>query len=172
MTRRFRPASAQMPDGHVVEQLEAAFLHAPTGVALVAADGRFVRVNPALARLLGRSEGELHQLRWQDLMRDLPAVEAAAGGALCRASALDDEFRTRRADGAELLHQPDLLTYFQERLQGMPEFNSKLLQEIQAALGEVRPLIDVGDTPITPQAVKRINEITTRVDEAIVTKTQ
>ena len=28
-------------------------------------------------------------------------------------------------DGAELLNQPELLTYFQERLAGMPEFNSQ-----------------------------------------------
>ena len=46
------------------------------------------------------------------------------------------------ADGAELLHQPDLLAYFQERLQAMPEYNMKLLQDIQSALVEVRPLID------------------------------
>src|SRR6187401_2080181 len=65
-------------------------------------------------------------------------------------------------DGAELLHQPDLLVYFQERLQAMPEFNLKLLQDIQAALGEVRPLIDTGDTPISAASVKRINEITSR----------
>ena len=75
-------------------------------------------------------------------------------------------------DGAELLHQPDLLTYFEDRLRAMPEFNLKLLQEIQAALGEVRPLIDVGDARISPQSVKRINEITTRIDAAIVTKGQ
>ncbi|MFN2477145.1 MAG: hypothetical protein ABR526_12500 [Chthoniobacterales bacterium] len=76
------------------------------------------------------------------------------------------------ADGAELLHQPDLLTYFQERLQGMPEFNLKLLQDIQSALGEVRPLIDTGEAPISADSVKRINEITTRIDDAIVTKAQ
>ena len=75
-------------------------------------------------------------------------------------------------DGAELLHQPDLLVYFQERLQAMPEFNLKLLQDIQSALHEVHPLIDVGGAPITPEAVKRINEITTRIDDQIVTKTQ
>lgn len=74
------------------------------------------------------------------------------------------------SDGAELLHQPDLLTYFQDRLQAMPEFNLRLLQDIQAALGEVRPLIDVGDVPISAESVKRINEITARLDEAIVTK--
>lgn len=73
-------------------------------------------------------------------------------------------------DGAELLHQPDLLTYFEDRLRAMPEFNLKLLQEIQTALGEVRPLIDVGEARISPQAVKRIHEITTRLDAAIVKK--
>jgi hypothetical protein len=75
-------------------------------------------------------------------------------------------------DGAELLHQPDLLTYFEDRLRAMPEFNSQLLQDIQAALVEVRPLIDVGDTHISAASVKRINEITSRLDDAIVTKTQ
>lgn len=73
-------------------------------------------------------------------------------------------------DGAELLHQPDLLSYFEDRLRSMPEFNLKLLQEIQSALGEVRPLIDVGDARISAASVKRINEITSRLDEAIVTK--
>src|SRR5205809_4869774 len=43
-------------------------------------------------------------------------------------------------DGAELLHQPDLLAYFESRLQAMPEFNLKLLQDIHGALIEVRPL--------------------------------
>ena len=76
------------------------------------------------------------------------------------------------ADGAELLHQPDLLVYFQGRLQGMPEFNMKLLQDIRTALDDVRPLIDVGDASISAESVKKINEITTRLDEAIYTKSQ
>ena len=74
------------------------------------------------------------------------------------------------AEGAELLHQPDLLAYFQARLQGMPEFNLKLIQDIQAALVEVRPLIDASDAHIPAESVKRINQITTRLDDAIVTK--
>ena len=73
-------------------------------------------------------------------------------------------------DGADLLHQPDLLTYFEGRLQAMPEFNLKLLQEIQGALTEVRPLIDVGDAHITPASVKKVNEITTRLGDAITKK--
>ena len=74
-------------------------------------------------------------------------------------------------DGAELLHQPDLLIYFEQRLAGMPEFKMKLLDDIQSALGEVRPLIEVGDNGITPASVKKINEITTRLDDQIVKKT-
>ena len=72
--------------------------------------------------------------------------------------------------GAELLHQPDLLVYFQQRLQAMPEFNMQLLQDIHVALVKVKPLIDVGDRRISPESVKKINEITTRLDYAIVTK--
>ena len=72
-------------------------------------------------------------------------------------------------DGAELLHQPDLLNYFDDRLGAMPEINLKLLQDIRGALGEVRPLIEV-ETPISAESVKRINDITTRLDEAIVKK--
>lgn len=74
------------------------------------------------------------------------------------------------AEGAELLHQPDLLGYFQDRLQAMPQFNSRLLQDIRSALVEVKPLIDVGDASISAESVKRINEITSRLDAAIVSK--
>jgi hypothetical protein len=70
-------------------------------------------------------------------------------------------------EGAELLHQPDLLSYFESRLQSMPEFNLKLLQDIQGALVEVRPLINVGEANIPPASVKKINEITTRLGDAI-----
>jgi hypothetical protein len=74
-------------------------------------------------------------------------------------------------EGSELLHQPDLLNYFETRLQAMPEFNLKLLQDIHTALLEVRPLIDVGDAHIPPASVKKINDITTRLGDAITKKT-
>ncbi len=73
-------------------------------------------------------------------------------------------------DGAELLRQPDLLSYFHTRLQGMPEYNMKLLTDIQDALVQVKPMIDVGQGKISPDSVKRINEITTRLDGEIVTR--
>src|SRR5438067_11617944 len=73
-------------------------------------------------------------------------------------------------EGAELLHQPDLLRYFGDRLTGMPEYNVPVVQSIKQALVEVRPLIDTGGRPITPAAVKTINAITTRLDGEIVTR--
>ena len=73
-------------------------------------------------------------------------------------------------EGAELLHQPDLLIYFQNKLQSMPEYNLRLLQDIHAALLEVKPLIDVGDAHIPAASVKKINEITTRLGDAITKK--
>ena len=74
------------------------------------------------------------------------------------------------ADGAELLHQPDLLSYFQTRLQAMPEFNVPIIREIENALGQVKPLIDVGNARIPPASVKKINEITTRLGGGITTR--
>jgi hypothetical protein len=74
------------------------------------------------------------------------------------------------AEGAELLHQPDLLVYFQTRLAAMPEFNLPIVREIRDALVQVKPLIDVGNARISPESVKKINEITTRLDYGIVTR--
>ena len=72
------------------------------------------------------------------------------------------------SDGAELLHQPDLLVHFQTQLQGMPEFNLPIIRDIQGALGEVRPLVDA--PKISPESVRKINDITTRLDNGIVTR--
>jgi len=73
-------------------------------------------------------------------------------------------------EGAELLHQPDLLKYFGDRLTAMPEYSVPVVESIKRALVEVRPLIDSGSKPISPEAVKKINEITTRLDGEIVTR--
>jgi hypothetical protein len=70
------------------------------------------------------------------------------------------------ADGADLLNQPDLLKYFQERLAGMPPRlrNNQLVSRVQKSLNEISPLIN---GKITPAAVKRIHEITSDVVKAI-----
>ena len=73
-------------------------------------------------------------------------------------------------DGAELLHQPDLLTCFQTRLQAMSDFNVPIIHQIQDALVEVKPLIDVANTRIPAESVKKVNEITTRLGNDIIKK--
>jgi hypothetical protein len=74
-------------------------------------------------------------------------------------------------DGAELLHQPDLLVHFQTQLQGMPEFNLPIIHDIQTGLGQVKPLVDVtGPAHISADSVRKINDITTKLDNGIVTK--
>jgi PAS domain S-box-containing protein len=101
MTRRFTP-TATPPEA--AEQLEAVFTHAPSGVALVSTDGAFVRTNPALERMLGRTGAELKRLRWQDLVRpeDLEAGREAADRAR-RGQPFDEVFRVRHAQGHELI---------------------------------------------------------------------
>jgi len=73
-------------------------------------------------------------------------------------------------EGAELLHQPDLLKYFSARLAAMPEYNVPVVESIKHALVEVRPLVDTESKPISPDAVKKINDITTRLDSEVVTR--
>src|SRR6188472_4539224 len=73
-------------------------------------------------------------------------------------------------DGAELLHQPDLLTYFQTRLQAMSEFNLPIVHQIQDALVEVKPLINIGNARISAESVKKVSEITTRLGNDIIKK--
>jgi len=69
-------------------------------------------------------------------------------------------------DEADLLNQPDLLRYFQERLAEMPPRlrNNQLVARIQKSLEEIAPLVH---QKITPASVKRINEITAEVVKAI-----
>jgi PAS domain S-box-containing protein len=61
--------------------LAAAFEHAPIGLAVVAPDGQFVRVNRALAGMLGYSPEELLGVTWHDLVNpsDAPVSMEIAG---------------------------------------------------------------------------------------------
>jgi PAS domain S-box-containing protein len=74
--------------------------HAPTGLALVAPDGRWLRVNPALCALLGYSEEELIARPFQDLMypadRDAALYERLLAGDL---ATYQREERYVRKDG-------------------------------------------------------------------------
>src|SRR5438067_4081113 len=74
------------------------------------------------------------------------------------------------AQGAELLHQPDLLEYFGQKLDAMPEYRLPVIESIKGASVQVRPLITTDARPISSDAVKKINLITTRLDGEIVTR--
>jgi hypothetical protein len=52
----------------------------------------------------------------------------------------------------------------------MPEFDLPIIRQIEDALVEVKPLIDVGTAHIPAESVKKVNEITTRLGNGIVTK--
>ena len=54
-------------DEQATSSLEAAFDHAPLGMALFNTDGEYVRVNAALCALLGRADDELLGMRDQEL---------------------------------------------------------------------------------------------------------
>ena len=52
----------------------------------------------------------------------------------------------------------------------MPEFKLPIIRQIEDALIEVKPLIDVGSGRIPAESVKKVNEITTRLGHGIVTR--
>jgi hypothetical protein len=60
--------------------------------------------------------------------------------------------------------------YFQTRLQAMSEFNFPIVHQIQDALVEVKPLINIGNACISAELVKKVNEITTRLGNEIIKK--
>jgi hypothetical protein len=64
-------------------------------------------------------------------------------------------------DGAELLHQPAILDYFQRRIDGLnPRLKeSQAVKQIATALPDLRPLIEPAGS-ITPQKVEKIHAIT------------
>jgi len=68
------------------------------------------------------------------------------------------------ADGAELLFQPDLLTYFTEKLDGLKSTRlgkDPLVAQTRKTLAAIRPLIGKEDgSKISQGAVERINKLT------------
>lgn len=72
-------------------------------------------------------------------------------------------------DGAELLHQPALLDYFQNRLTGLDPRLKKngLVSTIQKQMLEIKPLIGENGEVITLKSVQKINGITSRLVKAI-----
>jgi hypothetical protein len=76
-----------------------------------------------------------------------------------------------KQDGADLLHQPALIDYFDHRIEEMkPASKSKpVVGEVRKALGEIRPLMGSGG-PISEKTVKQVGDIAEHVVKRIQTK--
>lgn len=79
-----KEAESQMRESE--ERFRGAFENAPIGMAMVSLEGRWMRVNHAICRLVGRSEEELLASTFQDITHpddlnaDLDQVRALIGG--------------------------------------------------------------------------------------------
>ena len=76
-------------------------------------------------------------------------------------------------DGAELLHQPILLDYFEKRLSDMPLKikRHRLIGEVQRGVLEIRPLVGIEDgTQISEKSLKEVGDVTGRLVKAINSK--
>lgn len=75
-----------------------------------------------------------------------------------------------KPESAELLHQPDLLRFFQQRLATMPGSlrDNNLVPHIEEQLIGITPLLNVeGGAPISLDSIKRINGVTAELVAAI-----
>lgn len=85
-----------------VEHTTAAFADAPIGMAAVGMDGKFIRVNPALCRMAGRTADELIATDYRELIHPDDLVASAADLIALRSgkSTHESERRYFRADGS------------------------------------------------------------------------
>lgn len=65
LERRIEERTADLSEAR--ERLGKTIENAPAGVCLIAPDGRFLEVNPALCAILGRDAGTIKASTWQDL---------------------------------------------------------------------------------------------------------
>ena len=115
------------------ERLRQVEKHAPTGLALVAVDGRWLRVNPALCALVGYTEQELLACTFgdithpDDLETDLEYVRQLLAGEI---ATYQMEKRYIRKDGATIWI---LLSVSLVRdTEGRPEYFISQIQDIEA----------------------------------------
>lgn len=77
-------------------------------------------------------------------------------------------------DGAELLNQPELLNYFSRRIDEMRNSRLKreeLVGEVRKLLKDLRPLI-TKSSPVSPENVQKINELTSKMVDSIASENQ
>ena len=117
-----RHAEAEVREAQ--ERFRAAFVHAPIGMALISVDGRFLRVNRALARMLGRAEDEVAGTSALGLTH--PEDHAAVGDAARRVLAGDASVRVEQ----RFVH-----------LDGLPVWTAVTLSPVRDRDGAPRSLV-------------------------------
>lgn len=93
------------------------------------------------------------------------------GGWLRGTEALTDVVsKSFSKDGAELLHQPVLLDYFERKLSEMPPKikGNPLVTDVQKGVLEIRPLVGIssGDQ-ISEKSVKEVGQVTSELVKKI-----
>src|SRR5438128_4462480 len=102
-----------------------------------AADKRkWENVRQELQRTQSSVQGAMNEVH-DDKLSQLVSLGGWLRGTQVLTSVVTKHFS---ADGAELLHQPDLLVHFQTQLEAMPEFKLPIIREIEDALVQVKPL--------------------------------
>lgn len=106
--------------------------------------------------------GAMNELNDEDLAQ-LVSLGGWVRGTEVLTSIVQKDYKPSRA---ELLHQPELLNYFDRRLDDMgPRLRkSALVIQLKSMLKEIRPLILQGDgRQISPDSVERIHTVTNKM---------
>jgi hypothetical protein len=114
-------------------------------------------------------DGALHDVRGaMDELQDQDLAQLVSLGGWVRGTEVLTSIvkKDYEVASAELLHQPELLNYFDRRLDDMgPRLRkNQLVSQLKAMLKEIRPLIlENGGRKITPESVQRIHDVTNRM---------
>lgn len=110
----------------------------------------------------------MHELR-DDELAQLVSLGGWLRGTEALTTVVKDSYSK---DGAELLHQPTLLDFFDKRLAGIsPRYKTdEVVVKVQKRLPEIRPLIGDEHTDISAKSVDQIHEITADLVKAISSK--
>jgi hypothetical protein len=136
-------------------------------------DGADKKDWPSVRRELDQAQSDV-----KGAMRDLNSEPLSQlisiGGWLRGTEALTDVVgKAYTKDGAELLHQPVLLDYFQRKIEAMPPKtrHNAIVGDVLKGVVEIRPLVGIssGDQ-ISEKSVKEINEITSQLVKKIGSK--
>jgi hypothetical protein len=130
------------------------------------ADGRdWAGARQELDGALQDVRGAMQELNDEDLAQ-LVSLGGWVRGTEVLTSIVQKDYKPQRA---ELLHQPELLNYFDRRLDDMsPRLRkSVLVSQLKSMLKEIRPLILEGK--ISPESVERIHSVTSQMVLTITT---